>query len=120
MITGDHKDTAVAIGGTLGIVDDDHPNAITGPELDGMTDEELRLEVQNYNVFARSSPQNKIMIVKALQYSGEVCCMTGDRVNDAPALKAADVGVAMGKESTDYARAASDVRQCCVVREFRM
>lgn len=109
MITGDHKDTALAIGGSLGLVDKQHSDAITGPELDAMSDEELRIAVQKYNVFARASPQNKIKIVSALQAEGEVCGMTGDGVNDAPALKAADMGVAMGKEGTDVAREASDM-----------
>ena len=80
MITGDHKDTALAIGGVLGLVDKQHSDAITGPELDAMSDEELRLAVQKYNVFARASPQNKIKIVSALQAEGEVCGMTGDGV----------------------------------------
>ena len=80
MITGDHKDTALAIGGVLGLVDKQHSDAITGPELDAMSDEELRLAVQKYNVFARASPQNKIKIVNALQAEGEVCGMTGDGV----------------------------------------
>ena len=111
MITGDHKDTAIAIGGALGIVDQTHPDAITGPELDDMTDDALRVAAQKFNVFARASPQNKILIVKALQSEGDVCGMTGDGVNDAPALKAADMGVAMGKEGTDVAREASDVSQ---------
>jgi magnesium-transporting ATPase (P-type) len=109
MITGDHKDTALAIGSQLGLVDVKHPEAITGPELDAMDDNELRLATQKYNVFARASPQNKIQIVKALQADGEVCSMTGDGVNDAPALKAADMGVAMGKEGTDVAREASEM-----------
>ena len=103
MITGDHKDTALAIGGMLGLVDKKHSEAITGPELDAMSDDELKLAAQKYNVFARASPQNKIKIVKALQAEGDVCGMTGDGVNDAPALKAADMGVAMGKEGTDGA-----------------
>jgi len=107
MITGDHKDTALAIGCMLGLVDEKHSAAITGPELDSMGDEELKGAVLKYNVFARASPQNKIRIVKALQSQGEVCGMTGDGVNDAPALKAADMGVAMGKEGTDVAREAS-------------
>jgi magnesium-transporting ATPase (P-type) len=96
MITGDHKDTALAIGTILGVVDKTHTEAVTGPEIDAMSEEELRLIVRKYNVFARASPQNKIRIVKALQSQGDVCGMTGDGVNDAPALKAADVGVAMG------------------------
>ena len=109
MITGDHKDTATAIGQMLGIVDDSYPDAITGPELDAMSDEEMKSVVMKYNVFARASPQNKIRIVKALQADGQITSMTGDGVNDAPALKAADMGVAMGKEGTDVAREASDM-----------
>jgi magnesium-transporting ATPase (P-type) len=109
MITGDHKDTALAIGSILGVVDKTHAEAFTGPEIDAMSEEELRLGVQKYNVFARASPQNKIRIVKALQSQGDVCGMTGDGVNDAPALKAADMGVAMGKEGTDVAREAADM-----------
>ncbi|KAL7565795.1 hypothetical protein ACA910_015575 [Epithemia clementina (nom. ined.)] len=109
MITGDHKDTALAIGGMLGLVDKQHSEAITGPEMDAMSDEELRVAAQKYNVFARASPQNKIRIVKSLQAEGEVCGMTGDGVNDAPALKAADMGVAMGKEGTDVAREAAEM-----------
>ena len=109
MITGDHKDTALAIGGQLGLVSSTYSEAITGPELDSLNEDEMKLAVQKYNVFARASPQNKIQIVKALQAEGEVCSMTGDGVNDAPALKAADMGVAMGKEGTDVAREASEM-----------
>merc|ERR1719223_2090398 len=109
MITGDHKDTATAIGQMLGIVDDKYHSAITGPELDAMSDDELADCVMNYNVFARASPQNKIRIVKALQAQNQISSMTGDGVNDAPALKAADMGVAMGKEGTDVAREASEM-----------
>jgi magnesium-transporting ATPase (P-type) len=109
MITGDHKDTARAIGDQLGLVDEVYSEAITGPELDAMSDAELRVAVMKYNIFARASPQNKIQIVKALQAEGQICSMTGDGVNDAPALKAADMGVAMGKEGTDVAREASEM-----------
>jgi magnesium-transporting ATPase (P-type) len=109
MITGDHKDTALAIGGMLGIVDKKYCEALTGPELDAMSDDELRQAVMTHNVFARASPQNKIRIVKALQAEGQICSMTGDGVNDAPALKAANIGVAMGLEGTDVAREASEM-----------
>lgn len=109
MITGDHKDTAHAIGDQLGLVDNVYNDAITGPELDVMSEGELRKAVMKYNIFARASPQNKIQIVKALQAEGQICSMTGDGVNDAPALKAADMGVAMGKEGTDVAREASEM-----------
>uniref|UniRef100_A0A7S2IHA3 P-type sodium-transporting ATPase4 n=1 Tax=Helicotheca tamesis TaxID=374047 RepID=A0A7S2IHA3_9STRA len=109
MITGDHKDTAVAIGHMLGIVDETYTDALTGPELDEMSDDDLRQAVMTHNVFARASPQNKIRIVKALQAEGQVSGMTGDGVNDAPALRAADMGVAMGKEGTDVAREAAEM-----------
>lgn len=109
MITGDHKDTATAIGHMLGIVDEKYSEAVTGAELDAMSDDEIRRSVMTHNVFARASPQNKIRIVKALQVEGQVTSMTGDGVNDAPALKAANMGVAMGKEGTDVAREASEM-----------
>ncbi len=109
MITGDHKDTAIAIGSMLGIIDEGHTSAITGPEMDGMSDEEIKDAVMSCNIFARAVPQNKIRIVKALQAQKQICSMTGDGVNDAPALKAADMGVAMGKEGTDVAREASEM-----------
>ena len=109
MITGDHKDTATAIGHMLGLVDEEYSEAVTGPEMDAMSDDELKAAVITHNVFARASPQNKIRIVKALQAQGQICSMTGDGVNDAPALKAADMGVAMGKEGTDVAREASEM-----------
>jgi len=109
MITGDHKDTALAIGHELGIVDDEFNAAVTGPELDEMDDLEIQEVVMTHNVFARASPQNKIRIVKALQAKKQITSMTGDGVNDAPALKAADMGVAMGLEGTDVAREASDM-----------
>ena len=109
MITGDHKDTALAIGDQLGLVDEIYSEAITGPELDNMSEEEMRTAVMKYNIFARASPQNKIQIVKALQAEGQISSMTGDGVNDAPALKAANMGVAMGKEGTDVAREASEM-----------
>jgi len=109
MITGDHKDTAIAIGHMLGIVDEAFSEALTGSELDEMSDDQLREAVMTHNVFARSSPQNKIRIVNALQAEGEIAGMTGDGVNDAPALKAANMGVAMGKEGTDVAREAAEM-----------
>eukprot|EP00957_Ditylum_brightwellii_P004137 315258-Ditylum_brightwellii.AAC.1 len=93
----------------LGIVDETYSDALTGPELDAMSDGDLRKAVLTHNVFARASPQNKIRIVKALQAEGQISGMTGDGVNDAPALRAADMGVAMGKEGTDVAREAAEM-----------
>lgn len=109
MITGDHKDTACAIGRQLSIVDEVYRDALTGPELDALSDEATMEAVLTHNVFARASPENKIQIVKALQACGQTCSMTGDGVNDAPALKAANMGVAMGIEGTDVAREAAEM-----------
>ena len=108
MITGDHVVTASAIAGQLGILSDED-KAITGAQLDAMSDETLDEEVAHIAVYARVSPENKIRIVKAWQRKGEVVAMTGDGVNDAPALKAADIGCAMGMTGTDVAKGAADM-----------
>lgn len=108
MITGDHVITATAIAKELGIFCEGD-RAITGRELDEMSDEELDREIRNISVYARVSPENKIRIVRAWQKKGEVVSMTGDGVNDAPALKAADIGCAMGITGTDVAKSASDM-----------
>ena len=108
MITGDHKITAVAIAKKLGILKDES-EALTGAELEKMTDEELTKNVRKYSVYARVSPEHKVRIVKAWQANGEVVAMTGDGVNDSPALKTADIGCAMGKVGTEVAKEAADV-----------
>ena len=108
MITGDHKITATAIAKKLGILENED-EAITGLDLEKMSDEELQKNVRHYSVYARVSPEHKVRIVKAWQKNGEIVAMTGDGVNDSPALKTADIGCAMGVVGTDVAKEAADV-----------
>jgi P-type Ca2+ transporter type 2C len=105
MITGDYPGTAVSIGREIGLRSLDA--VITGPELDGMSDEQLAERIKDVSVFARVVPEQKLRIVRALKADAEVVAMTGDGVNDAPALKAADIGIAMGMRGTDVAREAA-------------
>jgi len=107
MITGDHAGTAGAVSAQMGI--GAGQAVVTGTELDAMDDEQLRLSVQTNDVFARVSPEHKLRLVQALQANGEIVAMTGDGVNDAPALKRADVGVAMGIKGTEVAKEAAEM-----------
>ena len=108
MITGDHKITAFAIAKELDIATD-ISQSISGAEIDEMDPEEFRKNVLDYRVFARVSPENKVQIVQAFQSHGKICSMTGDGVNDAPSLKAADIGVAMGIGGTEVAKDAAEM-----------
>lgn len=108
MITGDHKDTAFAIAHELGIADT-IDQCVMGKDIDNLSEEELRELVKHTRVFARVSPENKTSIVKAFKANGHICAMTGDGVNDAPSLKAADIGIAMGITGTDVAKGAADM-----------
>lgn len=108
MITGDHADTALAIAKRIGIAPDDG-GVLTGPELERLSQGELSKVIFQYQVFARVSPEHKVKIVKAFQQRGMVVAMTGDGVNDAPALKSADIGCAMGKNGTEVAKSAADM-----------
>lgn len=107
MITGDHKETAIAIGNELGISTE--AGALQGTEIDDLTDEELADVVGQYNIFARTSPENKTRLVKALQMQDHIVAMTGDGVNDAPALRRADIGVAMGIKGTEVSKEAAEM-----------
>lgn len=108
MITGDHKITASAIAGSLNICKNEK-QVMTGAELDEISDAELSKVIYQYPVFARVSPAHKVRLVKAFQNNGEIVAMTGDGVNDAPALQKADIGCAMGKSGTDVAKNAADM-----------
>jgi Ca2+-transporting ATPase len=123
MITGDYPGTAISIARDAGLDADGH--VITGPELDGMSDAELAERIADVTVFARVVPEQKLRIVQALRARGDVVAMTGDGVNDAPALKASDIGIAMGQRGTDVAREAAalvltDDAFASIVRAIRM
>ncbi|MBU3905375.1 MAG: cation-transporting P-type ATPase [Nanoarchaeota archaeon] len=106
MITGDHKETAIAIAKQIGL---NSKEVLEGHELDKITDDELRKIIKNITIFVRVRPEHKLRIVKALKDNGEIVTMTGDGVNDAPALKEAHIGVAMGKNGTDVSRSVADL-----------
>ncbi len=108
MITGDHVDTAFAIAKELGITND-RESCLTGAQIDALSGEQFDEKAENIRVYARVSPEHKVRIVEALRKKGKVVAMTGDGINDAPSLKAADVGIAMGKGGTDVARNAADM-----------
>ena len=108
MITGDHIDTAVAIGKELGIIYD-ASQALTGAQLDNISDEELERDIANYSVYARVQPEHKVRIVSAWKKLGNITAMTGDGVNDAPSIKTADIGIGMGITGTDVTKGVADM-----------
>lgn len=108
MITGDHVDTAVAIARRIGLMQPGD-EAVMGVQIDAMDDQELAANIAHYSVFARVSPENKVRIVRAFQTGGNVVAMTGDGVNDAPSIKAADIGIGMGITGTDVSKGAADM-----------
>ena len=107
MITGDHLETARAIGRRMGI--SDGALAMDGRQIDALDDDALREKVQECNIYARTSPEHKLRLVRALQAGGKICAMTGDGVNDAPALKMADIGIAMGIKGTEVTKEAAEI-----------
>ena len=109
MITGDHAGTALAIGREMGLVAGDHVRVLTGAELEALSQEQLKEVVRDVDIYARTSPEHKIRIVRALQSHDEVVAMTGDGVNDAPALTRANVGIAMGIKGTEATKEAAEV-----------
>jgi Ca2+-transporting ATPase len=109
MITGDHAMTATAVARQLGIIDHSKGATLSGQELAGMNDDELRAAIEEVSVFARVAPEQKLRIAQQLQHRGEIVAMTGDGVNDAPALKAADIGIAMGITGTEVSKAAASI-----------
>ncbi len=107
MVTGDNRDTAMAIAEMIGLTD--NKRVVTGDEIDDMTEEELREIIKDVDIYARTHPGNKLQIVRALQSNGEIVAMTGDGVNDAPAVNHADIGIGMGIKGTDVTKEASDI-----------
>lgn len=112
LITGDSQETAQSIGSMLGLYSSPHDSCLSGAQMDSMSDQELELVIRQVSIFYRASPRHKLKIVKALQGIGEVVAMTGDGVNDAVALKKADIGVAMGLGGTDVCKEAADMILC--------
>jgi Ca2+-transporting ATPase len=109
MITGDHRETAVAVSKELGLIESEDGSVLTGVELDKLSDSEFAARAENIRVYARVAPEHKVRITEALKAKGHIVAMTGDGINDAPAVKAANIGIAMGQTGTDVTREAADI-----------